>query len=75
MQGNGGRDRVMLGNGGREGVCQEQGVRQEGPTEHKYSAGPLEKKQKKIKYFHFSIDILLYKVVYYKHTKERRKTK
>ena len=35
----------------------------------------VKKSEKKIKYFHFSIDTLLYKVVYYKHTKERRKTK
>ena len=33
----------MQGNGGRERVYQDQDQEeQEGPTEHKYSAGPLE---------------------------------
>ena len=30
----------------------------------------VKKSEKKIKYFHFSIDILLYKVVYYIQTKK-----
>ena len=33
----------------------------------------VKKSEKKIKYFHFSIDILLYKVVYYIQTKKNRR--
>ena len=68
-------EKGVLGNVGRERVCQVWGYDSKVRAEYLCSAGPLEKSKKKIKYFHFSIDILLYKVVYYKHTKEQEKTK